>query len=273
MTITLHYESYGDGEKIYVGIPGFGASHHKSFGLMIDHLPAAVKFYGIDPPGVGKSESPEHWSWDSINALIAQAVREISQKEGKPVTMIGACSGSFHAMETSMLAPECVERLYLIEPFAFLPWYSYPFVSPTLGPIMLYSVFGSEIGRKSLQTFLTLMGFTGGFDTMSSFAKVHWRDLYSYLSIYKEASDRGAMALGQLEMPVRIYTGSRTMQAMKDSIEIWKGILKDVTVFTVDNVGHQVTQEDPERITELLFDDLLETIAMATDPVPAEVIA
>jgi pimeloyl-ACP methyl ester carboxylesterase len=254
---TLFYQRYGDGEHVYVGIPGFGAPHSKSFALMIEQMPEGITFYGIDPPGIGESPDTDDWSWDAVNGLVLDAIREIARKEGKPVTLVGACSGSFHALEATRLEQDHVDRLYLIEPFAFFPWYIVPFVTPGVGPTLLYSIFGSPVGRKAFQTALTMAGLTGGYDTMSSFAKVHWRNLYNYLRIYYEASLRGAKVFVTITVPKRIYSGSKTVGAIKESLDIWREVFDAVDVFILDGVGHQVTQEDPQRIAEMVFDDVI----------------
>lgn len=256
---TLHYQSYGEGEHVYVGIPGFGAPHSKSFGLMLERLPDNIKFYGIDPPGLGESPDTDDWSWDGVNSMVIDAVREISEAEGKPVILVGACSGSFHALETARREQQYVERLYLIEPFAYFPWYIFPFATPPTGPVLLYSIFGSPVGRKLFQTALTMAGLTGGYDTMSSFAKVHWRHLYNYLRIYYEASLRGADVFGTITVPKRIYSGSKTVGAIKESLDIWRRVFGDeeLEIQILEGVGHQVTQEDPVVITEMVFDDVI----------------
>ena len=92
---------------------------------------------------------------------------------------------------------------------------------------------------------------------MSSFAKVHWRNLYNYLRIYYEASLRGAEVFGTITVPKRIYSGSKTVGAIKESLDIWREVFDAVDVYILDGVGHQVTQEDPQRITEMIFDDII----------------
>lgn len=261
MKTHLNVERYGDGEhRVYMGIPGFGAPHEKSFGHMLELLPEAFRFYGIDPPGLGKSPQPHEWTWDGIHDHMVDALEHVVEREQRAITLVGACSGSFHAMEMARRRPELVDELVLIEPFSYFPWFVRLFVAPGLGYGLFRSTFGSHVGRKSIQTGLTLAGLTGGFDTMSSFARVRARDLHTYLSLYRDAERRGPLVYADLKMPKRLYYGTRTFRAVLESVPLWGGMWPDIELITIEDVGHQVTQEDPEQIVEKFFHRDLELI-------------
>ncbi len=271
-TTTMYLGRYGHGDRrIYFGLPGFGAPHEKSFGHIIDRLPEDVTLYGVDPPGIGKSPQPAQWEWATITDHLLDALYEAVEAEGRPLTLMGACSGSFHALEMARQAPDAVDELILIEPFSYFPWFVRLLIMPGVGAGLLRSTFGSDIGRVVIQQGLTMFGLTGGFDTMSSFANIHWRDLHRYLKIYGMLEARGPIPYAGLTMPKRVYYGTKTFDAVLNSLKIWEGLWEDVELFELQDVGHQVTQEAPDKLVELLFTALRRTVPPAVLGIDAHV--
>lgn len=253
MAIHLHMASYGEGDQVYFGIPGFGATHVKSFGPMLPLLPEHVTFYAIDPPGIGESPQPAAWDWDHVTDHMVEALAEASARAGGPVTLVGACSGSFHAMELSMRAPQYIKELVLVEPFGYTPWFLKFFVIPGVGYGTLRSVFGTDVGRFLLGKGMAAVGIMGEYNPIAAFALVRPRDIHAYLSMYVQVERRGAEYFRPLAMPKRLFHGTRTFAAVTDSLLIWRDLWGEIEVTTIQDVGHQITQDAPQQLVDLLF--------------------
>lgn len=249
----LHYKRYGSGEEVYLGIPGFGATHVKSFSNMIARLPEHVTFYGMDPPGLGESPGPLSWSWAQVTDHMLEVLRAISEEHGGPITLVGACSGAFHAMEMSLRAPQHIKELVLLEPFGYTPWFLRAFLTPGVGYGVLHSMFGTELGRNTISKGLALRGITGEYNPIASFANVRPRDVHTYLRLYRALERQGPDYFAGISMPKRLFHGTKTFAAVKESVAIWSPRWKDLEIITIEDVGHQLTQEAPDLVNEYLF--------------------
>jgi len=253
MKPNLHIETYGDGHDVHFGIPGFGAPHEKSFGDVVERMPEHIKFYGVDPPGIGKSPQPSEWTWDTVTDLLLESLEHTVEEVGEPIRLVGACSGGFHALEMATRRPDLISELVLIEPFGYMPWFVRALVIPGLGYSVFHAMFGTETGRGLIQAGLTARGLTGGFDTMSSFANARAEDLHTYLRFYRNCEIRGAQFFKDIDVPKRLFHGSGTFGAVKDALPMWQAMWKDLEIITIDGVGHQVTQEDPDQLVAKMF--------------------
>lgn len=258
MNTYLHIKAYGNGEHNFLGIPGFGASHYKSFGNMLTRVPDHVTFYGMDPPGLGKSPLPKAWDWDQVNDHMIEGVEHIAQESGKPVTLVGACSGSFHAMEIAKKRPDLVKELVLLEPFGYTPWFLRTFLIPKIGYGVFHAMFGTTQGRAVLTKILSTAGVMSEYNPIASFAEVPSSTTHSYLALYHFVERLGgAQQFTEISSKKRILHGTNTFGAVKDSIPVWQEMWEELEVISIDDVGHQLTQDKPDIVNGYLFDHLI----------------
>ncbi len=256
MNTYLHIEPYGQGEHTFLGIPGFGATHYKSFGNMLDLIPEHVTFYGMDPPGLGQSPTPEQWSWQRVTEHMIEGVEHVANKQGDTVTLVGACSGSFHAMEIAKQRPDLVKELVLLEPFGYTPWFLRTFLIPKLGYAVFHAMFGTPQGRATLTKILSAAGVMSEYNPIASFANVPSRTVHNYLSLYHDVEKKGAWQFAEIDAKKRVFHGTNTFGAVKGSIPMWKEMWQDLDIVTIKDVGHQLTQDRPEEVNGLLFNHL-----------------
>lgn len=253
----LHVQAYGQGPHQFIGIPGFGATHKKSFGNMLAAIPKEVTFHGMDPPGLGQSADPSSWEWQQITTHMADAIEQVYARSGEPLTLVGACSGSFHAMEVAKQRPELIKELVLLEPFGYTPWFLRTFLVPKLGYGVFHSLFGTPQGRGALSKILSMAGVMSEYNPIASFAEVPSKTVHNYLSLYYEIERRGALYFQDLPMKKRILHGTRTFGAVKGSLPVWQSMWPDVEIITIPDVGHQLTQDKPAEVNAHLFGHLI----------------
>ncbi|HEV2666776.1 MAG TPA: alpha/beta fold hydrolase, partial [Blastocatellia bacterium] len=138
----MHIECYGSGSRVYFGLHGWSGDH-ATFAPLAVYLPAGVALYSADLPGYGRSPAPRRWELAEITDEIASEVVAIDS----PVTIIGNCSGAVFALLAAERLPLRIERLILIDPFAYLPWYFKIFLHKRIGRYAYYSTFANPLGR------------------------------------------------------------------------------------------------------------------------------
>ena len=251
--VHLNVKPYGQGDQHFLGIPGFGATHGKSFGNMLERLPEHVTFHGMDPPGLGESPLPTKWTWQQITNHMIESVDHIVDSTGEPITLVGACSGSFHAMEVAKQRPDAIKELILLEPFGYTPWFLRVFLVPKLGYGVFHSLFGTPQGRGAISKGLAMAGVMSEYNPIASFANVPSKTVHNYLSLYYEIEQRGPDYFDDLSMTKRVLHGTKTFGAVKDSLPTWHRIWDDVSIITIADVGHQLTQDKPQEVNDIIF--------------------
>ncbi|HEY8461256.1 MAG TPA: alpha/beta fold hydrolase, partial [Blastocatellia bacterium] len=114
----MHVERYGSGSQVYFGLHGWSGDH-ATFAPLAAYLPAGVALYSADLPGYGRSPAPRRWELAEITDEITRAIAAIDSR----VAVIGNCSGAVFALLAAESLKGRVERLILIDPFAYLPLY------------------------------------------------------------------------------------------------------------------------------------------------------
>jgi pimeloyl-ACP methyl ester carboxylesterase len=103
-------------------------------------------------PGYGKSPP---LSDVSIEALVEIGRNFILATSDPPVTLVGNCLGGNIAMELLRRYPRLVNRLVLIEMYAFIPWYLHLLLIPHMNVLLYRLLFNSMIGFRFLNRLLT----------------------------------------------------------------------------------------------------------------------
>ena len=257
---SVHVSTYGDGPRVLVGMHGWGSEHRKSYRDVLEHLPDDVTFHGVDLPGCGRSAPPPTWSWDAITDQLAARLDTLSP--GQPITLVGACSGSYHALATAMRRPERLQALVLLEPFAYMPWFFRIFTLPVTGSLLYRMVFDNPIGRAATERSLRRQGVSSDFDMVDAFGKNDLATSYHYLKFYAQIPDHRVFA--PIHTPVRVVTGQSSWRAIHDAVPMWRELWPDLEAIELAGVGHMFNQEAPERAAAAIF----EPFALPADPNP-----
>lgn len=231
---------------MHVGLHGWSGDH-TTFAPLLPHLPKEVSLYSADLPGCGQSPAPTRWELGAITAEIAAAVSSLKTK----VTLIGNCSGALLGLLAVSRIPDQVQRLVLIDPFAFWPWYFKVFVNPSFGRYAYYSTFANPIGRWLTNRSLKARR-TEESHLTQSFAAINHDTVYRYLTLLSEID--GIAQFGRLRMPIDIVYGERTFAAVKQSAQMWQSIWPQARCRELKGAGHLPLEEATAQLSEFIFD-------------------
>lgn len=202
-----------------------------------------------DLPGYGQSLPPREWTLENLAGEIAAEIEKLDAD----VTLIGNCIGALLALSAMEYRPQLVRRvnrLVMIDPFAFLPWYFKLFLTPPFGKYAYFSTFANPLGRWI--TNLSLKGHrTEESDLTGSFRHVDHRVSYRYLELLAgiDSIERWA----NLRQPVDIVYGERSFQAIKQSAQMWRRIWPRAQVYELAGAGHLPIQEATEELCRIVF--------------------
>lgn len=242
----MFIKRYGSGAESYFGLHGWGGDH-KTFAPLAAHVPERASLYCADLPGYGRSPAPRSWEPEAIAEEIASAISGIASPA---LTLIGNCSGANLSLLAATRAAGKIERMVLIDPFAFMPWYFNVFVATRFGRAAYYSTFANPIGRWV--TNLSLKNKrTAGSDLTASFKSVDHEVSYRYLSTLSRIGD--AAQFGALGLPIDIVYGERTFGAVKRSIELWQGVWPQARRFELAGAGHLPIVEATAQLSAVIF--------------------
>jgi pimeloyl-ACP methyl ester carboxylesterase len=245
----MHLECYGSGSRVYFGLHGWSGDH-STFAPLTRHLPAGAALYSADLPGYGRSPTPRRWDLEAITDEIASAISAADS----PVTVIGNCSGAVFALLAAERLPGRIERLILIDPFAYLPWYFKIFLHKRIGRYAYYSTFANPVGRWL--TNLSLSRHRAADTNLTeSFVSVSHDVAYRYLALLGELDDIAQFS--RLRLPVDLIYGARTFGAVKESIALWLGVWPHARCHELAGAGHLPIQEATEQLSEIVFRDCM----------------
>lgn len=245
----MHVESYGQGSEVYIGLHGWSGSH-KTFLPLLEYLPARARLLAPDLPGHGCSPVPQRWSLGEVTREIAELITSL---ETPPVTIVGSCTGGILGLFAAQRLGDRVQRIVLIDPFAYVPWYFNLFVAPRLGRIGRYAyltTFANPVGRwltnaslrrhRVRQTNLT-----------TSFSAVNHEVIYTYLKLFSEAGQ--AEQFRGVTAQVEIVYGERTFAAVKESARRWRAVWPQAHAWEIKGAGHLPIREATAELSRIIF--------------------
>jgi pimeloyl-ACP methyl ester carboxylesterase len=246
MSERLHSVWYGNGEHVFLGIHGWGGGHG-TYEPIVDYIPDSVRVLSVDLPGYGQSPALERWDPDVVAARLLATL----DAEGvETCTLLGNCSGAAFGLLAAQLLPHRFERLVLIDPFAYFPWYFRLLVMPLFGPLFYWSSFGNPIGR-----WITNSGLAGhrtdDSDLTESFEQLDHGVVYAYLRMLKAIGSYTRFT--GLSMPVDIVYGEKTFSAIRRSVSMWKEVMPQAAATELVGAGHLPIEETPEQLANAAF--------------------
>lgn len=244
----MFVKHYGRGPRLFVGLHGWSGDH-RAFAPLAALQPEGVTLSCPDLPGCGASPALRGLTLESLSAELAGVMLSFD----RPFTLVGNCSGALFGLAAIEYHPELagrIERLVMIDPFAYNPWYFRLLVTPLLGKLAYYSSFGNPLGRWV--TNLSLAGHrTEESDLTVSFTEVDHAVSYRYLEIMTgiDSIDRWA----GLRLQTDLVHGARTFGAIRRSVAMWQGIWPHLRVHELSAAGHLPIEEATADLGHLIF--------------------
>lgn len=242
----MHIERYGTGKQVYFGLHGWSGDH-TTFAPLAAQLPAHASLFSADLPGFGQSPAPPQWTLAALTEEIATA---IATRATAPVTLIGNCSGALFGLLVAQKLPHQIQRLILIDPFAYWPWYFKVFVAPGLGQYAYYTTFANPVGRWLTNRSLRHKRQAGTHLTQS-FAAVNHEAARRALALLTHIA--GIEQFRSLQMPIDIVYGERTFGAVKKSVVQWRVLWPQARCWELSGAGHLPIEEATAPLSEIIF--------------------
>ena len=244
----LHIHRFGTGERIhYFGIHGWGGGWH-TFEPLAEHLPADATLWSVDLPGYGHSDRLGRWRWETLAGRLADTMSSIDAPE---LHLVGNCSGAIFGLSAVQRIPDRFASLFLIDPFAFFPWYFRLLVSRGVGRMFYATAFENPIGR-----WLTNRGLaehrTDDSDLTRSFEELDHGVVYQHLRMLQQIP--GHETFAGLEMPIRIGYGENTFDAVRKSVGMWRELWPHADAVELTGAGHLPIEESTDRLASAVFD-------------------
>lgn len=236
----------GDGPDKFVGIHGWSGSH-RTFDPLRPLIPENVTLYSLDLPGHGASEAPEQWD---LNAISDSVVLELDRQYDGPFTLVGMCSGALISLFVAMKHGDRIDRLIVIDPFAYMPWYFKVFLNGNLGWCLYVSTFANPVGRWITNTALKAKR-TENTDLTDSFATIDHSVTYGYLKLF--ATLDGIESFSKLSMPIDIAYGENTFGGVKRSLRFWQGMWPQANTWEMKGAGHLPLLEATDQVANIIF--------------------
>lgn len=117
----MFIKEYGRGPRVFFGLHGWSGDH-TTFEPLAKYLPAEATFACADLPGYGQSAGTAELTLERLAGIVADEMERI---ERPTFSLVGNCSGALVGLTALELRPSLVgrvERLVLIDPFAYTPW-------------------------------------------------------------------------------------------------------------------------------------------------------
>ena len=244
MKSPLSVTKWGTGQAKFVGLHGWGGSH-RTFVPMTNYLPDGVIVEAPDLPGCGQSSLPDRWRVETIAEMVSDS---ITFESG--FTIIGNCTGGVIGAELARIKPDVVQRLVMIDPFAYSPWYFALFLKGKFGSVAYRTAFASRIGR-----FFTNMALVSkrdrDTDLTSSFERVDHDAVYSFLKMMGE--HEGPSRYADLTLPIDIIIGEKTFKAVEKSATMLGQVWPHATLRVIEGAGHLPIEERSETVANAVF--------------------
>jgi pimeloyl-ACP methyl ester carboxylesterase len=243
----LHTRTIGSGPHTWLALHGWSGSV-ETFEPLRRLLPADHRMIAVDLPGSGASPSPAAWTRDHLDQALVQTIDAI---DTPTLHLLGNCSGAILGLSAARLRPNRFDRVVIIDPFAFVPWYFQLFLTPIAGPVMYYSSFANPVGRWITNTALARHR-TRDTDLTTSFDRVNHAAILGTLRVLGEIGVIDSFAgVGRHH---RILHGQRTFGAVRQSLPMWQALWPTADVIELKGAGHLPIQETTELLARHTFD-------------------
>lgn len=244
----MHVETYGRGRRVIVAYHGW-AGTHRDFVAVGRRLGPDWRLVAPDLPGYGASPPLDRLSESELATVLVDHLQTI----GEPVTLTGYCSGAVVALLVAERARAQVERLVLIDPFAYMPFYFRIFTWGEFGRRAYRTTFAGETGRRITNWVLRRRGGPER-DFLDAFRTVPHGTVLAYLHLL--AGVGSAERFRGLGLPVALCHGDRTFQAVRRSVRVLRHLWPHARVYAIPHAGHLMMVDAADQIARILTETL-----------------
>ena len=241
----MHVKQYGEGSKTILAIHGWGGDH-REFAPLASRLPRGMRLLSVDLPGYGQSPLPARWDLSLITEELAAVIDEATHGDS---TLIGFCSGAFLAMLLARERKNRIQRLVLIDPFTYLPWYFKLFTLGEFGRRAYYVSFAGPVGRRIVNRVLQNRQPTDGNFT-EAFVHVNHQATLNYLRLFGQF--KGHESLRDLNLPVDLAYGVQTFAAVRRSVAYIQQAWPHARIHKLRGVGHLTMVRGARQLAQIL---------------------
>lgn len=248
----MHVERHGSGSRIFLGLHGWSGDH-RTFDPLAPYLPPEATLYAPDLPGCGATPEPTCWTLEAVAGELVDLVRELARPS---LTLIGSCSGALLGLEAAMRLLEAgesarLERLVLIDPFGYWPWYFRVFVSERIGRYAFAVSFANPLGRWVVNAALAARRRPET-DLTEGFAGCRASTALSYLRLLGAIQSPEQFA--PLRLPIDILHGEKTFRAVRRSAQIFARLWPQARIHVIAGAGHLPILEAPALVARYAFE-------------------
>jgi pimeloyl-ACP methyl ester carboxylesterase len=241
----MQIKRYGNGPRTFFGLHGWSGDH-RTFEPLVADVPEDATLHSADLPGCGASPAPKTWTIAAVADEIAEAIVAL----GRPVTLIGNCTGANIGFFVAERIPARIERMVTIDAFAFWPWYFSVFLNPVFGRYAYFTTFENPIGRWI--TNLSLRSKRNGDTSLTEgFERVNHRVTYRYLEMLYRAGTleqfRG------LPIPIDVTFGEKSFGGVRESAKRFAQLWPRAQVISLAGAGHLPIREATAVLRDIIF--------------------
>jgi pimeloyl-ACP methyl ester carboxylesterase len=240
-------ERYGTGAEVYFALHGWAADH-TAFAPLAPYVPPRASLYAADLPGCGRSPAPREWSVAAITDEVAAAVMELDARD---VTLVGNCAGALFALSTATRLQEHVQRVVLVDAFAYMPRYFTLFVSEGFGRRAYNATFANPFGRWLTNQALRARRDPEA-DLTAAFAAFDHEVARRYLALFAGAG--GVAQFKDLHTSVEVVYGARSFGAVRRSAAQWCATLPRARAWRIAGARHTTMIETAaQAVSRIIF--------------------
>jgi pimeloyl-ACP methyl ester carboxylesterase len=264
--LMVHYKIYGEGEKTFILLHGFGASLF-SWREIVQPLSAYGTAIAYDRPAFGLTERPMEWEGENPYSQASQIellIHLMNTLRIEKAILVGNSAGGTIAMLTALQHPERVEALILVDPAVYAgggaPAWIHPLLNTPqmnhLGPLFARQIQtrGPEIVQMAWHDPSKITN-----EIMDGYTKPLQAENWDKALWYLTVSSRESNLQNQLQnfnMPVLIITGDDdrivpTEQSIRLASEI-----PNAQLVVIPQSGHVPHEEKPNEFMQAVINFL-----------------
>jgi len=233
----MQFKRYGGGDSAFLCLHGWNGNH-ATFAPLAAGLPEGVSLWCPDLP-----------QFDSLDAITSE-LQHFASGIGKPLRIIGNCSGALHGLLLAKRIP--VERLVMIDAFAYWPTYFRMFLTPIAGRIAYLTAFANPLGRWLANTAVA-QHRAASTDLTEGFRRVNHAATYRQLQLLAEMD--APESFRGLVHEVEIVFGQHSFGAVRRSAQIWQSVFPAAKQYELTGAGHLPILEATRQLQSILFQE------------------
>lgn len=233
----MRFERYGHGPCAFLCLHGWNGNH-ATFKPLAAGLPDEVSLWCPDIPAGGSL------------AEITNSLEALAGAMPKPLRIVGICSGALHGLLLAERTP--VERIVMIDAFAYWPAYFRIFLAPVWGRYAYLTTFANPLGRWLANCSLARHR-NHSTNLTEGFSRVDHAETYRQLQLLTEI--HAPEGFRHINAHVEIVYGERSFTAIRRSAAIWKNVFPSAPEHRLAGAGHLPLLEATGQLRRIIFEE------------------